>query len=97
MVKLEKTIKYGIYLAMLLPLVFTSRTMFPWHFGKTVLFQMLVEILLVLALVYFSLNKDPAQKQVLSGGKQKNCQIKFIGLAGFGICFTAVNFISIRS
>ncbi len=58
LVKLEKTIKYGIYLAMLLPLVFTSRTMFPWHFGKTVLFQILIEVLLVLALVYFSLNKE---------------------------------------
>ena len=58
MLKLEKTIKYGIYLAMLLPLVFTSRTMFPWHFGKTVLFQILVEILICLALVYFSLNKE---------------------------------------
>ncbi|MDD5294621.1 MAG: O-antigen ligase family protein [Patescibacteria group bacterium] len=55
---LEKTIKYGIYLALILPLVFTSRTMQPWHFGKTVLFQALVEILLALALVYFSFNKE---------------------------------------
>ncbi|MBA3047312.1 O-antigen ligase family protein [Patescibacteria group bacterium] len=78
MVKLEKTIKYGIYLAMLLPLVFTSRTMFPWHFGKTVLFQMLVEILLVLALVYFSLNKDPAQKQVLSGASRKIVRLNLL-------------------
>jgi len=57
--KLFNGVKYGIYLAFILPLVFTSRTMQPWHFGKTVLFQILVEILLVLALIYFSFNKDP--------------------------------------
>jgi len=54
--KLSKAVKIGIYLAMLLPLVFTSRTMYPWHFGKTVLFQALIEILLVLALIYLSFN-----------------------------------------
>jgi len=55
MLKLEKTIKYGIYLAFILPLIFTSRTMFPWHFGKTILFQILVEVLVVLAVIlYFS-------------------------------------------
>lgn len=53
MSKLEKVIKAGIYLAFLLPLVFTSRTMYPWHFGKTVLFQALVEILVALAVVYY--------------------------------------------
>lgn len=58
MIKLEKIIKFGIYLAMVLPLVFTSRTMYPWHFGKTILFQILVEILLALALIFFSLNKE---------------------------------------
>jgi len=58
MQNLEKIIKIGIYLAFILPLVFTSRTMQPWHFGKTVLFQILVEILLVLALMYFSFNKE---------------------------------------
>lgn len=55
---LQKIIKYGIYLGFILPLVFTSRTMYPWHFGKTILFQILVEILIVLALIYFSLNKE---------------------------------------
>lgn len=53
MVKLEKIIRGGLYLLFLLPLVFTSRTMYPWHFGKTVLFQALVEILVVLAIVYY--------------------------------------------
>ena len=56
--KLFNGVKYGIYLAFILPLVFTSRTMFPAHFGKTVLFQILIEILLALALIYFSLKKE---------------------------------------
>ncbi|MDD4333505.1 MAG: O-antigen ligase family protein [Patescibacteria group bacterium] len=55
---LNKIIKFGLYFALLLPLIFTSRTMYPWHFGKTVLFQILVEILLFLAIIYFSLNKE---------------------------------------
>lgn len=58
MAKLEKIIKYGLYAAFLLPLIFTSKTMFPWHFGKTILFQVSVEILLVLALMYFSFQKE---------------------------------------
>lgn len=55
---LEKIIKFGLYLAFILPLVFTSRTMYPLHFGKTVLFQILIEVLLVLALLYLSFKKD---------------------------------------
>ncbi|MFA4941901.1 MAG: O-antigen ligase family protein, partial [Patescibacteria group bacterium] len=38
--------------------IFTSRTMYPWNFGKVILFQVLVEILLVLALVYFGMGKE---------------------------------------
>ena len=45
---LDRIIKYGIYLAMFMPLVFTSRTMYPWHFGKTVVFQVLIEILVII-------------------------------------------------
>ena len=45
---IDKIVKYGIYFALFMPLVFTSRTMFPWHFGKTALFQVLVEVLIVL-------------------------------------------------
>ena len=44
---IERLIKYGIYVALFLPLIFTSGTLYPWHFGKTVLFQVLVEILVV--------------------------------------------------
>ncbi|MBI4812714.1 O-antigen ligase family protein [Candidatus Falkowbacteria bacterium] len=52
--KLFNGIKIGLYAAFLLPLVFTSRTMYPWHFGKTILFMALVEILVALAVVYYS-------------------------------------------
>ena len=54
----EKIIKIGIYCALLLPLAFTSQTMFPWHFGKTVIFQILVELLVLLLVIYQSLSKD---------------------------------------
>ncbi|MDD5071900.1 MAG: O-antigen ligase family protein [Patescibacteria group bacterium] len=64
MAKLKKIIKIFIYLAFILPLVFTSRTMYPWHFGKTVLFQILVEILLVLALVYFGMGEEKKFKKL---------------------------------
>ena len=53
MEKLSKFIKYSLYLSFILPLIFTSRTMYPWHFGKTVLFQAFIEILLILAAIYF--------------------------------------------
>jgi len=55
---LRKIINILIYLAFLLPLVFTSRTMYPWHFGKTIFFQILVEILIFLSIIYFSFYKD---------------------------------------
>lgn len=58
MKNLEKIIKIGIYLIFLLPLVFTSQTMFPWHFGRVLIFQVLVEVLLLLTFLYFSLNKN---------------------------------------
>jgi len=54
---LDKTIKTGVFLAFLMPLAFTSRTMYPWHFGKTILFQILVEILMILVAFDFGLNK----------------------------------------
>ncbi len=87
MIKLEKIIKFGIYLAMVLPLVFTSRTMYPWHFGKTVLFQILVEILLVLALIFFSLNKDPAQKQASSGAGRRIVRFNLLDYLVVGFVF----------
>lgn len=35
-----------LYAALFLPLLFTDFTFFPWHFGKTVIFQILVELAL---------------------------------------------------
>ncbi|MCX6779085.1 MAG: O-antigen ligase family protein [Candidatus Magasanikbacteria bacterium] len=47
---MNKFIKYGLYLSCLIPLLFTPFTYFPWHFGKTMIFQILIEILLVLTI-----------------------------------------------
>lgn len=38
---------YLLYATLLLPLAYTPFIFFPWHFGKTVLFQMVIEIVLV--------------------------------------------------
>ena len=48
---LAKIIRWGLYLSLLLPLGFTGWTRFPANFGKTILFQMLVEALVVLYLI----------------------------------------------
>lgn len=47
MPKINKIIQFGLYLVMLLPLVFIPFTYVPWHFGKTVIFQIVVELLVV--------------------------------------------------
>ena len=41
----------GLYTSLLLPILFTPFTYFPWHFGKTIIFQMFIEALLVCALI----------------------------------------------
>ena len=46
----EKIMAYGLYSLLFLPLAFMPFTMFPWQFGKTVFFQIFVEILLVIGL-----------------------------------------------
>lgn len=43
---LRKTIKFGLYSTLILPILFTPFTYFPWLFGKTVIFQIVVEALL---------------------------------------------------
>lgn len=48
---LNKIIKFGLYGTLLLPLLFTSFTYFPWNFGKTIIFQIIVELLLLLYLI----------------------------------------------
>lgn len=51
---LEKILKWGCYLPLALPLFFTDFTFFPWHFGKTMIFQIIVEILLVIFLLLWA-------------------------------------------
>ena len=50
--KLPKYIRFGVYILMTFPLWYTSSTMYPAHFGKTVLFQIGIEILLILMFYY---------------------------------------------
>lgn len=58
MKNLKHTIQWGIYVTLLLPLIFTSRTMYPWHFGKTVLFQIAIDILIFLGALYLYKTKE---------------------------------------
>lgn len=51
MQKLSKLTFFFSLLFLTLPLVFTSFTMFPWLFGKTIFFQMGIEILALLGVV----------------------------------------------
>lgn len=52
----------GLYATLLLPLLFTPFTYFPWHFGKTVIFQMLVEALLVASLIAGRQKKNSSEQ-----------------------------------
>ncbi|MBI5466288.1 MAG: hypothetical protein HY974_03290 [Candidatus Kerfeldbacteria bacterium] len=45
MLRLEKIIKFGLYITAFLPLLFTPFSFFPWQFGKAMIFQILVEVL----------------------------------------------------
>lgn len=50
---IEKIIKIGLGISLILPLVYVTWTIYPAHFGKTIFFQILMDILLILALYYF--------------------------------------------
>jgi len=50
----------GLYLIMFLPLLFVPLTFFPWHYGKTVIFQIIVELLMV-TLIFGSRHACPPQ------------------------------------
>src|SRR3989344_2701064 len=65
---LEKLIKYLLYISLFLPLVFVNYTMYPWNFGKTVYFQILIDILIILSVTYFSLGRTvlPKSREGLS-------------------------------
>ncbi len=58
---LKKVIKFLIYLSLFLPLVFVNYTMYPWHFGKTLYFQILIDVLAVLAVAFFAFKKKDFQ------------------------------------
>ena len=49
---LSAVIRYGLYGTLFLPLLFTSFTYFPWLFGKTIIFQIVVELLLLCWLLW---------------------------------------------
>lgn len=85
--KLEKIIKYGIILAFLLPLAFTSRTFFPWHFGKTILFQILAGSLLVLALLDLNINRKKLFKLNWLDKSIMLLSLALIASAIFGVDF----------
>lgn len=58
-----KKIIFGILAAtLLLPLIFTSKTIYPWSFGKTILFHLAVDSLLVLWGLYLINNKKASFK-----------------------------------
>lgn len=48
--KNRNLIKTGLFLILFLPLLFTPFTFFPWHYGKTVFFQIIVEVLAIIFL-----------------------------------------------
>ncbi|MBI5728777.1 MAG: hypothetical protein HY983_00835, partial [Candidatus Magasanikbacteria bacterium] len=55
---LNKIIKFGLYSTLFLPLLFTSFTYFPWNFGKTIIFQIVVELLLFLHIIGQAMKSD---------------------------------------
>ncbi len=64
--KLENILKYGIYLAAIMPLIIFSQFISPFHFGKVVMFRALVEILLVfyISLVLIDRNYLPKPTKI---------------------------------
>lgn len=54
----NKIIKIGLYGTLFLPLLFTSFTYFPWNFGKTIIFQIVVEILLLLYIIGRAISRE---------------------------------------
>ena len=46
---IEKIIKIGLGVSLILPLVYVTWTIYPAHFGKTIFFQILMDVLFILA------------------------------------------------
>lgn len=48
---LTRWIERGLYATLIIPILFTPFTAFPWHFGKTVVFQIAIDMLAVLCAI----------------------------------------------
>lgn len=55
--KLEKILRYGVYLVALVPLIIFSQFLSPFHFGKVVVFRSWIELVSVLYLVLIMKNR----------------------------------------
>ena len=67
---ISKIIKYTLYFTFLVPLLITPFTFFSWTFGKTIIFQALVEILLFLYVVnitFYHFTRPVKKDYLLSG------------------------------
>lgn len=54
---LKKITKYGLFLVLLMPLIISRSTFFPFIFGKAIFFQVIIEILFIFFLVLLAQNK----------------------------------------
>ncbi len=57
--------RYSLYASLILPLLFTSFTFSPWHFGKTIFFQILVEVMVASLFIYWLRVAGEKEKLVL--------------------------------
>ncbi len=67
---LNKLIKFCLCATPFLPLLFTPFTFFPWHYGKTAIFQIIVELLLLCFIIFYrSAHKSAGQNPPSQGGE----------------------------
>lgn len=65
---IKHIIIFAILATLLLPLGYTPWTVYPWHFGKTVIFQIIIDILVVLAgIIWTRSNADKWRPDHLDG------------------------------
>ena len=83
-----KTLKWGIYISLFLPLIIFSQHLSPFHFGKMVIFRILVEIM---AVIYILLIFSTGKKYLPKFNPIVIAVTIFTGL--YALCsFTAVDF-----
>ncbi len=56
--RLDQLILAILFFILLLPLFFTSSTLFPWHFGKTIIFCISVDVAAILGIIYLRKTKN---------------------------------------